>query len=129
MELLPTGARGVMLAVMMAALMSSLTSIFNSTSTVFTMDIWKRLRKDAKDWELMVVGRCCVIVLVVISILWIPVLQASQGSQLFDYVKFFVFKIFLVSYKTYFVDSISYLISCSTSLCNLCLCCIFQENQ
>ena len=86
MELLPTGARGVMLAVMMAALMSSLTSIFNSTSTIFTMDIWKRLRKNAKDWELMIVGRCCVLVLVGVSILWIPILQASQGSQLFDYV-------------------------------------------
>ena len=77
-----------MLAVMMAALMSSITSIFNSTSTIFTMDIWKRVRKNAKDWELMIVGRCCVIVLVFISIVWIPILQASQGSQLFDYVIF-----------------------------------------
>jgi uncharacterized sodium:solute symporter family permease YidK len=43
-----------MLAVMMAALMSSLTSIFNSTSTIFTMDIWKRLRKNAKDWVMTI---------------------------------------------------------------------------
>jgi hypothetical protein len=50
------------------------------------MDIWKRVRKNAKDWELMIVGRVCVIVLVGISIVWIPILQASQGSQLFDYV-------------------------------------------
>ncbi len=46
-----------MLAVMLAALMSSLTSIFNSASTIFTMDIWKLIRKNASDLELIVVGR------------------------------------------------------------------------
>lgn len=56
-RLMPTGARGLMLAVMMSALMSSLTSIFNSSSTIFTMDIWTRIRKDAKDVELMIVSR------------------------------------------------------------------------
>lgn len=76
---MPPGARGLMLAVMMAALMSSLTSIFNSSSAIFTMDIWKRIRPKSKDWELMVVGRVFVVVLVVISILWIPIIQASQG--------------------------------------------------
>ena len=43
-EKMPVGARGLMLAVMLAALMSSLTSIFNSSSTIFTMDIYKRIR-------------------------------------------------------------------------------------
>ena len=43
-ELMPVGARGMMLAVMLAALMSSLTSIFNSSSTIFTMDIYPRIR-------------------------------------------------------------------------------------
>ncbi len=46
-----------MLAVMLAALMSSLTSIFNSSSTIFTMDIWTRIRKNASDMELLIVGR------------------------------------------------------------------------
>ena len=46
-----------MMAVMMAALMSDLTSIFNSASTLFTMDIWKRIRKNASTRELMIVGR------------------------------------------------------------------------
>lgn len=46
-----------MVAVMMAALMSSLTSIFNSSSTLFTMDIWKRLRPGAGERELLLVGR------------------------------------------------------------------------
>lgn len=54
---LSTGARGMMLAVMMAALMSSLTSIFNSSSTIFAMDIWTRIRKQASELEIMIVGR------------------------------------------------------------------------
>lgn len=46
-----------MMAVMIAALMSSLTSIFNSSSTIFTMDIWRTFRSSATEWELMIVGR------------------------------------------------------------------------
>lgn len=53
----PTGLRGLMLAVMLAALMSSLASIFNSSSTLFTMDIYTRLRPRAGDRELLLVGR------------------------------------------------------------------------
>ena len=48
---------GLMLAVMMSALISSLTSIFNSSSTILTMDIWRRFRKHASEIELMIVGR------------------------------------------------------------------------
>lgn len=51
------GLRGLMIAVMMAALMSSLTSIFNSSSTLFTMDIWKKHRPRATEKELLLVGR------------------------------------------------------------------------
>lgn len=87
MELLPTGLRGLMMAVMIAALMSSLTSIFNSASTIFTMDLWKTFRSRASEWELMIVGRVFVLVLVVVSVLWIPVVQASQGGQLFIYIQ------------------------------------------
>lgn len=57
LDLMPTGARGLMIAVMMSALMSSLTSIFNSSSTIFTMDIWTRIRKNASEAELLIVGR------------------------------------------------------------------------
>ncbi|XP_070780069.1 sodium/myo-inositol cotransporter 2 [Enoplosus armatus] len=87
MELLPAGLRGLMMAVMIAALMSSLTSIFNSASTIFTMDLWKSFRSRASEWELMIVGRVFVLVLVVVSVLWIPVVQASQGGQLFIYIQ------------------------------------------
>ncbi|KAI2666569.1 Sodium/myo-inositol cotransporter 2 [Labeo rohita] len=87
MELLPAGLRGLMMAVMLAALMSSLTSIFNSSSTIFTMDLWRNIRRTATEWELMIVGRVFVLVLVVVSVLWIPVVQASQGGQLFIYIQ------------------------------------------
>ena len=46
-----------MLSVMLAALMSDLTSIFNSSSTLFTMDIYRYIRKKASVKELMIVGR------------------------------------------------------------------------
>ncbi|XP_057605078.1 sodium/myo-inositol cotransporter 2 isoform X2 [Hippopotamus amphibius kiboko] len=87
LELLPTGLRGLMMAVMVAALMSSLTSIFNSASTIFTMDLWNHLRPWASEKELMIVGRVFVLLLVLVSILWIPVVQASQGGQLFIYIQ------------------------------------------
>uniref|UniRef100_A0A6Q2Z010 Sodium/myo-inositol cotransporter 2 n=1 Tax=Esox lucius TaxID=8010 RepID=A0A6Q2Z010_ESOLU len=87
MELLPSGLRGLMMAVMIAALMSSLTSIFNSSSTIFTMDLWRHHRPHATEWELMIVGRMFVLVLVVVSVLWIPVVQASQEGQLFIYIQ------------------------------------------
>ncbi|XP_042319423.1 sodium/glucose cotransporter 4 [Sceloporus undulatus] len=87
MELMPIGLRGLMIAVMMAALMSSLTSIFNSSSTLFAIDIWQRLRKKATEQELMIVGRVFVLILVAISILWIPIIQTANSGQLFDYIQ------------------------------------------
>ncbi|XP_030182742.1 sodium/glucose cotransporter 4 isoform X1 [Lynx canadensis] len=85
--LMPVGLRGLMIAVILAALMSSLTSIFNSSSTLFAIDVWQRFRKKATEQELMVVGRLFVVFLVVISILWIPVIQSSNSGQLFDYIQ------------------------------------------
>ncbi|XP_062887637.1 sodium/glucose cotransporter 2 isoform X2 [Mobula hypostoma] len=86
-RILYPGLRGLMLAVMLAALMSSLASIFNSSSTLFTMDIWARIRKDASNKELMIVGRVWILCIVTISIAWIPVVQAAQSGQLFDYIQ------------------------------------------
>ncbi|XP_060137676.1 sodium/glucose cotransporter 2 isoform X2 [Zootoca vivipara] len=86
-SLMPSGLRGLMLAVMLAALMSSLASIFNSSGTLFTMDIYNRLRPQASDKELLIVGRVWILLLVGVSIAWIPVVQAAQGGQLFDYIQ------------------------------------------
>ncbi|XP_071519141.1 sodium/glucose cotransporter 4-like [Panulirus ornatus] len=87
LNLLPTGMSGLMLAVMLAALMSSLTSIFNSSSTIFTIDIWTRIHKKATDVELLIVGRAFVLIMVAVSISWIPVIQNSANSQLFVYIQ------------------------------------------
>ncbi|KAM8962268.1 sodium/mannose cotransporter SLC5A10 isoform 3-T3 [Pelodytes ibericus] len=86
-ELMPSGLRGLMIAVMMAALMSSLTSIFNSSSTLFTMDIWRKIRKGANEKELLLVGRIVTVVLVAISVVWIPILQSANSGQLFVYIQ------------------------------------------
>ncbi|XP_038618653.1 sodium/glucose cotransporter 2 [Tachyglossus aculeatus] len=86
-KLMPSGLRGLMLAVMLAALMSSLASIFNSSSTLFTMDIYTRLRPKAGDRELLLVGRVWVLFIVGVSVAWLPVVQAAQGGQLFDYIQ------------------------------------------
>ncbi|XP_056408318.1 sodium/glucose cotransporter 2 [Hyla sarda] len=86
-KLMPQGLRGLMLAVMLAALMSSLASIFNSSGTLFTMDVWRKLRPRAEEKELLLVGRVWTVCLVAFSIAWIPVVQAAQGGQLFDYIQ------------------------------------------
>uniref|UniRef100_G3NQT7 Sodium/glucose cotransporter 2 n=1 Tax=Gasterosteus aculeatus aculeatus TaxID=481459 RepID=G3NQT7_GASAC len=86
-SIMPNGLRGLMLAVMLAALMSSLASIFNSSSTLFTLDIWTRIRPQAAERELLIVGRVWVLIIVCVSICWIPVVQAAQSGQLFDYIQ------------------------------------------
>ena len=86
-RLMPTGLRGLMTAVMLSALMSDLTSIFNSASSLFTMDIYPLCRPKSSDRELMIVGRCFVIVMVVISIIWVPIITGSNGAQLAVYIQ------------------------------------------
>lgn len=86
-ELMPNGLRGLMLSVMLASLMSSLTSIFNSASTLFTMDIYTKIRKKASEKELMIAGRLFMLVLIGISIAWVPIVQSAQSGQLFDYIQ------------------------------------------
>ncbi|XP_050570168.1 sodium/glucose cotransporter 1 isoform X5 [Cygnus atratus] len=86
-RILYTGLRGLMLSVMLASLMSSLTSIFNSSSTLFTMDIYTKIRKRPSEKELMLAGRAFMLLLIGISIAWVPVVQSAQSGQLFDYIQ------------------------------------------
>ncbi|KAF7661797.1 hypothetical protein LDENG_00254790 [Lucifuga dentata] len=86
-DLMPNGLRGLMLSVMLASLMSSLTSIFNSASTLFTMDIYTKIRHSATEKELMIAGRVFILFLIGISIAWIPIVQSAQSGQLFDYIQ------------------------------------------
>uniref|UniRef100_UPI0037E85AE3 sodium/myo-inositol cotransporter-like n=1 Tax=Semicossyphus pulcher TaxID=241346 RepID=UPI0037E85AE3 len=87
MSVMPVGLRGLMMAVMIAALMSDLDSIFNSASTIFTLDIYKMLRKQVSSKELLIVGRLFVVFMVVVSIAWVPVIIEMQGGQIFYYIQ------------------------------------------
>ncbi|XP_076825939.1 sodium/glucose cotransporter 4-like [Clavelina lepadiformis] len=87
LEIMPTGLKGLLLAAMLAALMSSLTSVFNSGSTLFTCDLWQKVRKNASEWELMIVGRIFMLFMVGVSIAWVPIVQTSASGQLFDYIQ------------------------------------------
>ncbi|KAG9271030.1 sodium/myo-inositol cotransporter [Astyanax mexicanus] len=87
MSVMPVGLRGLMMAVMIAALMSDLDSIFNSASTIFTLDIYKMVRSCASSRELVIVGRLFVIFMVTISIAWVPVIIEMQGGQMYLYIQ------------------------------------------
>ncbi|XP_057347728.1 solute carrier family 5 member 4 [Manis pentadactyla] len=87
MDLMPDGLRGLMLSVMLASLMSSMTSIFNSASTLFTMDLYTKIRRQASEKELLIAGRLFIVLMIVISILWVPLVQVSQNGQLFHYIE------------------------------------------
>ncbi|CAJ1079516.1 sodium/myo-inositol cotransporter [Xyrichtys novacula] len=87
MAVMPVGLRGLMMAVMIAALMSDLDSIFNSASTIFTLDIYQTFRKKASQRELLIVGRIFVIFMVGISIAWVPVIIEMQGGQTYLYIQ------------------------------------------
>ncbi|XP_037366871.1 solute carrier family 5 member 4 isoform X2 [Talpa occidentalis] len=87
MRLMPNGLRGLMMSVMLASLMSSLTSIFNSASTLFTIDLYTKVRKQASEKELLIAGRIFTVILIVISILWVPLVEVSNNGQLIHYVE------------------------------------------
>ncbi|XP_070820692.1 sodium/myo-inositol cotransporter-like [Chaetodon trifascialis] len=87
MAVMPVGLRGLMMAVMIAALMGDLDSIFNSSSTIFTLDIYQTFRREASQRELLIVGRIFVALMVGISIAWVPVIIEMQGGQIFPYIQ------------------------------------------
>ncbi|MCG8423140.1 MAG: sodium:solute symporter [Proteobacteria bacterium] len=84
--LLPAGARGLVVAGLLAALMSSLSSVFNSCSTLFTCDIYLKLRPDASEKRQVRVGQIATAVLVGLGLLWIPMMQFISG-QLYQYLQ------------------------------------------
>ncbi len=77
--LLPTGLKGLIAGGLLAALMSSLASVFNSCSTLFTMDIYKKVKPETSEKQLVFVGRIATGVVVILGILWIPVMSGISG--------------------------------------------------
>jgi SSS family solute:Na+ symporter len=84
-HILPVGIRGIVVAGLLAALMSSLAGVFNASSTLFTMDFYSRLRPKASQHQLVWIGRVATAVMVLIGLLWIPVIQGGRG--LYDYLQ------------------------------------------
>jgi SSS family solute:Na+ symporter len=83
--ILPVGIRGIVVAGLLAALMSSLAGVFNASSTLFTMDFYSRLRPNSTQHQLVWMGRVATAVMVLIGLLWIPVIQGGKG--LYDYLQ------------------------------------------
>jgi SSS family solute:Na+ symporter len=89
-RLIPVGLRGFMLAAILGAVMSSLASMLNAASTIFTMDLYKKyLLKDASQGNLVLVGRICVGVFVVIGCLISPLLGDPKFGGVFKYIQEF----------------------------------------
>jgi SSS family solute:Na+ symporter len=78
-NVLPAGVRGVVVAGLLAALMSSLAGVFNASSTLFTVDLYQKFRPGASQHELVRIGRIAATVMVVIGLFWIPVIKGSKG--------------------------------------------------
>lgn len=78
-NLLPPFVRGIVVAGLISALMSSLSSVFNACSTLFTMDIYKKFKPSASQHHLVWIGRMAVLAVVLIGILWIPMIKGSRG--------------------------------------------------
>jgi len=84
-NILPVGIRGLVVAGLLAALMSSLAGAFNASSTLFTMDFYSKIRPNVSQQTLVWVGRIATVTMIVIGLLWIPVIRGGRG--LYDYLQ------------------------------------------
>jgi SSS family solute:Na+ symporter len=85
-HVLPEGVRGAVVAGLLAALMSSLAGAFNASSTLFTIDLYKKRNLNASDSRLVWVGRLATIAMTVIALIWIPVIRNAPRG-LYDYLQ------------------------------------------
>ena len=85
--LLPVGLKGLVAGGLMAALMSSLASVFNSCSTIFTIDIFKKIRPDKSEESLIRIGKIATAIIVVLGIIWIPIMEKIGGGVMYQYLQ------------------------------------------
>ncbi|NLH17921.1 MAG: sodium/solute symporter [Phycisphaerae bacterium] len=83
--ILPAGIRGLVVAGLLAALMSSLAGAFNASATLFTMDLYSKFKPNTSQHRLVWMGRIATVIMVIIGLLWIPVIRGSKG--LYDYLQ------------------------------------------
>jgi SSS family solute:Na+ symporter len=84
-HILPAGVRGIVVAGLLSALMGSLAGVFNACSTLFTVDLYNKLRPDASQHEIVRMGRIATTTMVLIAMAWIPVVQGATG--LYNYLQ------------------------------------------
>jgi SSS family solute:Na+ symporter len=84
-NVLPIGVRGLVVAGLLSALMSSLAGCFNASSTLFTIDFYSKFKPNASQHQLVWMGRLATAVMVIIGLLWIPVIRGGKG--LYDYLQ------------------------------------------
>jgi SSS family solute:Na+ symporter len=85
--LLPVGLKGLVAGGLMAALMSSLASVFNSCSTIFTIDIYKKIKPDMSEKSLINIGKIATAIIVILGIIWIPIMEKIGGGVMYQYLQ------------------------------------------
>lgn len=85
-KLLPAGVKGLIVCGILAALMSSLASLFNSSAALFTIDFYQRYKPNTDPKKLVRIGQAATVVIVILGILWIPVMR-SIGDVLYLYLQ------------------------------------------
>ena len=85
-NLMPSGLRGLVAAGLLAALMSSLASVFNSCSTLFTLDIYKKIKPNKPEAELVKTGQIATFFVVGLGLLWIPIIT-TLSDGLYEYLQ------------------------------------------
>ncbi|AZQ59365.1 Na+/glucose cotransporter [Maribacter sp. MJ134] len=85
--LLPVGLKGLVAGGLIAALMSSLASVFNSCSTIFTIDIYKKIMPQKSEKQLLKIGKLATGVIVILGILWIPIMEKIGGGVMYQYLQ------------------------------------------
>jgi SSS family solute:Na+ symporter len=85
-QLLPIGFKGIVVCGLLAALMSSLASLFNSSAALFVGDFYKKIKPKASEEHLVTVGRIATIVVVILGVAWIPVML-GLGKVLYEYLQ------------------------------------------
>jgi SSS family solute:Na+ symporter len=86
-SLLPVGLRGLVVGGLLAALMSSLSSLFNSCASLFTIDVYEKINPGASEKKLVFVGRMATGVIVGLGLLWIPIMKSIAQGGLYKYLQ------------------------------------------
>src|SRR6201997_1684589 len=86
LNLLPVGLVGLVMAALLAAVMGAMSSVFNSASTLVTLDFYKKIRPQASERQLVNFGRVATAVMVLLGLLWVPFIHYIS-SQLYIYLQ------------------------------------------